>query len=512
MSKQRYVPEETAIHLGNHLVKEGLINQTMLDVSLAELTVTGDRLGPILVRNGFISMESLVNVIHDVDLDQLSNQQAIITRVPPEILLETRTIIMAEAPGTIHLASLSPEIIVTSLLRRYYEDEEFYFHPVSMDLLDDYLQKIEKIASNKGTITDKIMQQALRDGITDVHISPRASSYSVFSRHLGILKHTHEGDLEEYATLVAQIKDRSRIDLAERRVPQDGAFQVENNGRLVDMRVATAPTIYGEKVVIRLLDPDRIQPDLKKLGITRSQKWLSAISNKHGICLICGPTGSGKTTTLNATVREMDRFGKCINTLEDPVEYRIPYVTQVNINHTVGLDFSRGVRAMMRMDPETIIAGEIRDLETAQNAMKAAETGHLVLGTLHTGSIRGTVDRLRDIGVNVSDLRYLLRGVLVQSLIRTFCPSCHGKGCSKCLNTGFSGRSVISECEYFKSPAEVDRMIAGEVWWPSMIEDAVDKMEQGLTSAQEVVRVFGEEGREMLSVRGHNTEGLIINA
>lgn len=493
---------QAALHLGKHLLEEGLISQNMFDVAMAEQKVTGDRLGKILVRSGFITQRDLIEAIQNVDVNQLSSEQALVTRCPPEMLLDTKTMVLAETDTAVYLATVSDELSVETLLRPYYPKEEFKFNPVNMELLDEYLDSIEKVVRNEGALVDRLLRQALKDSVTDVHIQPRSESYGVFFRYLGVLKHAHEGDLEEYATLVAQIKDRSKIDIAERRVPQDGAFQVEHNGRMVDMRVATVPTVDGEKVVIRLLDPDRVNPRLDKLGITRINKWRAGFSNADGICLICGPTGSGKTTTLNGTVKEMDRFGKSINTLEDPVEYRIPYVAQVNINHVVGLDFARGVRAFMRADPEVIICGEIRDIETAQNAIKASETGHLVLGTLHTGSIRGTIDRLRDIGVEVSDLRYLLRSILVQRLIRTFCNYCHGDGCDICYHTGFGGRSVISEVEYFGSPEDVDRMINGEVWWPTMVEDAIGKVHEGITSPEEVVRVFGELGRTELRKQG----------
>lgn len=498
--------EQSALHLGQHLVDEDLISTTMLNVAMAEQRITGDRLGKILVRSGFITQKDLIDAIQSVDVNQLSSEQALVTRCPPEILLDTKTMVLAETTTAVYLATVSDEQIVMSLLKPYYPKENFVFNPVNMELLDEYLDSVEKIVRNEGALVDTLLRQALKDSVTDVHIQPRTASYGVFFRYLGVLKHAHEGDLEEYASLVAQIKDRSKIDIAERRVPQDGAFQIEHNGRMVDMRVATVPTVDGEKVVIRLLDPDRVNPRLDKLGVTRINKWRAGFSNADGICLICGPTGSGKTTTLNGTVKEMDRFGKSINTLEDPVEYRIPYVAQVNINHVVGLDFARGVRAFMRADPEVIICGEIRDIETAQNAIKASETGHLVLGTLHTGSIRGTMDRLRDIGVEMSDLRYLLRAILVQRLIRTFCNYCEGDGCEICYNTGFGGRSVISEVEYFGSPEEVDRMVDGGVWWPTMIEDAISKVEEGITSTDEVIRVFGEQGRTELKKRGYKVQ------
>lgn len=505
------VPEQTAVHLGSNLVEEGLITQEMLDVALAEQSVTGSRLGKILVHNGFISQKDLIEAIHRVDMDQLSSERTIVTRCPGEILLETRTIIFAETDTAVYLSTMSEEDSVEARLKPYYPHEELVFKPVNMELLDEYLDSLERVLRNDGALVDRLLRDALRDSITDVHIMPRSHTYSVFCRYLGVLRHSHEGDLEEYSSLVAQIKDRSRIDIVERRIPQDGSFQVEHNGRMVDMRVATIPTVDGEKVVIRLLDPDRVNPKLDKLGISRINKWRAGFSNADGICLICGPTGSGKTTTLNGTIREMDRFGKSINTLEDPVEYRVPYIAQVNVNPIVGLDFARGVRAFMRADPEIIICGEIRDNETAQNAIKASETGHLVLGTLHTGSIRGSIDRLRDIGVSVGDLRYLLRSILVQRLIRTFCRICHGEGCERCYDTGFGGRSVISEVEYFSSPEEVDRMIAGEVWWPTMVHDAISKVREGITSPAEVIRVFGEEGRHELVRAGYDVKELAVD-
>lgn len=490
--------------LGEHLLASGLISHTMFEVARAEQSVTSERIGSILVKNGFVSQSELIAAIHAVDLNQISSEQALITKCPAELLLETRTMVLAETDDVVYLASTTDEDTIEQLFRPHYHTETFSFIPVSFDILDEYLDKIERIARNEGALVDRLLRRALRDSISDVHIAPRSKSYSVFFRFNGVLQHAHEGTLEEYQALVAQIKDRSKLDLAERRIPQDGAFQVEHNGRMIDMRVATIPTVEGEKVVIRLLDPNRVQPSLDLLGVTHIKKWRDGFSNADGICLICGPTGSGKTTTLNATVREMDRFGKSINSLEDPVEYRIPYVSQVNINHAVGLNFAQGVRAFMRGDPEIIICGEIRDIETAENAIKASETGHLVLGTLHTGSIRGTIDRLRDIGVPVHDLRYLLRSVMVQRLIRTVCRHCGASGCPSCYGSGYGGRCVISEIEYFRSPEDVDRMAEGIISWPTMIEDAISKVKEGITTAEEVVRLFGEQGRAMLAVHGLN--------
>jgi general secretion pathway protein E len=237
---------------------------------------------------------------------------------------------------------------------------------------------------------------------------------------------------------------------------------------------------------------------LDGLGITRLVEWRKGVSRPNGLCLICGPTGSGKTTTLNATVKEMDRFERAIFTMEDPVEYRIPYVGQVGANPAVGLDFARGVRAFMRLDPDVIVVGEVRDAETARNAIKAAETGHLVLATLHTSTIYGAVGRLRDLDVPAHELRYLLRSVLVQNLMRTVCHHCHGDGCAVCQNTGYSGRTVISECAYFSSEHDVQRLLDGDVWWPTLMDDAILKFRQGQSTADEVIRLFGAEAAAAL--------------
>jgi general secretion pathway protein E len=283
------------------------------------------------------------------------------------------------------------------------------------------------------------------------------------------------------------------MDQVETRIPQDGGFTMEFRNRLVDMRVATVPTVNGEIVVIRLLDPDKAQRSMIELGITQIATWRAATNYPFGLCLICGATGSGKTTTLNATVREMDRFGKAIRTVEDPVEYRIPYVGQVNVNPIVGLDFAFALRAFMRADPDVIMLGEVRDVETAKLTLRAAETGHLVLATLHTGTVRGAVGRLRSLGVSDFDLRPLLRGVLVQRLVRTICSSCKGDGCERCLYTGYAGRTVVAECALFRNEMEVDRAINGEKWWPTMVSDALGKIKNGETTAEEVYRVFQSE-------------------
>jgi len=486
------------IKLGQYLIDHNLVKEEAINASLEEQKITEDPLGMILVRNGFLTHKQLVEAILEVAPERIVTEQSFSARVPAQVLIDYGVIIVAETEDLVYVSTLSSEAHVEQELIQYFPDKEISFLPCAPERMEEYLAKLQDMENDEGSLVDILLRKALTEQVSDVHIIPRYASYSVMFRFLGVRHLAHEGSMDEYNTLSARIKDRARMDLAERRVPQDGGFQVEHNGKLVDMRVATLPTPDGENIIIRLLDPDRVQPSLDKLGITKVEDWRAGVSRSDGLCLIAGPTGSGKTTTLNATVKEMDRFGRAIYTVEDPVEYRISYTGQVNINPSVGLDFARAVRAFMRADPDVIILGEIRDIETARNAVKAAETGHLVLGTLHTGSIRGAIDRLRDLGVESHELKYLLRSILVQRLMRVSCKSCGGEGCPACFDTGYTGRSVVSECAYFPGEEEVMRVIDGEVFWDDMLDDAYLKHSQGMTDENEVIRVFGAEGEAMI--------------
>lgn len=493
--------------LGQYLIDEGLVSEQAVDAALMEQKVTHDPLGVILVRNQFLSYRDMLKALLTIAPSRIAREQLYSARVPQDLLREYSTMLVADTEDHLYAATLGREREVRALLEPYFPGQSIRFVGANAEQIDEYLDRLAQMSDEDTSEVDKLLRDALAAGVSDVHIHPRRDSYLVRMRHLGVLRLHYEGTTEEYQKLVARIKDRARMDLAERRIPQDGGFQVEFRGRLVDMRVATIPVVNGEKVVIRLLDPDSVQPNIEGLGISRLNHWLEGVSRSDGLCLICGPTGSGKTTTLNATVRNMDRFGRSIYTAEDPVEYQIAYTDQVNINDAVGLDFARAVKAFLRADPDSIMVGEIRDLDTARNALKAAETGHLTLGTLHTESIIGAVGRLRDIGVAAHELKYLLRAILVQRLMRTLCTECGGKGCEKCFNSGYGARTVISECHYFPGIQEVEELLEGKQSWPSMVADAVDKYEQGLTDQRELFRVFGSEAARELDRRGIKVEG-----
>jgi general secretion pathway protein E len=478
--------------LGQYLIRRGLLKPEQLEVSLAEQRITQERLGLILSRNGFISRQTLLEAILATNPQRMAGEQHFTHRVPAEVLLRLQAMVVAETETQVFIGTLSSESQALADLRPYYPREEIVFVAVDHEQLDAYLDSLRQMQTDESSLVEKLLRDAMAKNASDIHIHPRYGSYSVFFRVYGVRHHVHEGSLEEYNTVAARIKDMSKMDLAERRIPQDGSFPMDYDGKLVDMRVATLPAATGEEIVIRILDPDRVQPNLSTLGITGVAQWRAGLSWPYGLCLVCGPTGSGKTTTLNASVREMDRFERAICTAEDPVEYRIPFVKQVSINHTLGVDFARVVRAFMRADPDVIVVGEVRDAETARNAIKAADTGHLVLATLHTGDIRGSVQRLRDLDVPAHELTAQLRAVLVQRLLRRYCPACRGEGCPKCFQSGYLGRTIVSECAYFPSQDHVQRMLHGECWWPTMLQDAVNKWQEGITSKEEVIRVFGE--------------------
>jgi len=250
-----------------------------------------------------------------------------------------------------------------------------------------------------------------------------------------------------------------------------------------------------EKIVIRLLDPDKAAKRLPDLGITKTDIWRAACGYPHGLIFVAGKTNSGKSTTLISTLREQDRIGKAIYTIEDPVEHRVDFLTQMAVNksESVQLDFKAATRAMMRGDPEIILIGETRDDETARAAAQAAESGHLVFSTIHAGTVRDTVHRLRGFGITDSELRPMLRGVLAQRLIRTLCRICRGAKCPHCLMTGYDNMTVISEMGFFPSERHFDRLAAGEVFWDPMVKDALYKLEQGITDEHEIYRVFRSE-------------------
>ena len=486
-------PATSRTGLAGYLLDQGLVSKPVLDAALAEQQITGETVGTILVRNGFLARGDLHQAEAAEDFEDSIPEAAGGTTIPVELLERFSIIVSEESASDIRLSTLVDEVAVRAAVEPYCPGKTITFVNFVPDQFEPFLDAIvrEQRSLTSRKDIDQLLLTAIAKGASDIHIVPRPSSCSILFRMLGIRRLMYDVTLDQYQTIVAQIKDRASLDLAERRLPQDGRFEVKLQGRSVDLRVATVPSIDGEIVVIRILDAEQVAPVLDRLGLSGVYEWREAVNLQNGLCLVCGPTGSGKTTTLNATLREMDRLGKAIYSIEDPVEYRVSYTGQVNVNPAIKLDFAHTVRAFMRADPDVIVLGEIRDEETAKIAVRAADTGHIVIATLHTGSVVGAIDRLRNLGVSPHDLSNQLRVVMVQSLLRTVCPACRGAGCAACHDLGYGGRTAVSECAVFDDPAEVAAAAKGRRSWPSLFDDAVAKYRDGVTTAAELRRVFG---------------------
>lgn len=297
----------------------------------------------------------------------------------------------------------------------------------------------------------RVVQRAVDEKTTDIHIEPQEDSIRIRFRRDGLLEAVETAAKSLHAGIASRIKILARLNIAERRLPQDGRLRFSVRGQEIDFRVSIVPTIHGETIVLRILDRSNIRLDLSLLGYDDEAKnsILEIANRPNGIILITGPTGSGKTTTLYSILHELNRNDVKIFTVEDPVEYRIKGITQLQVDSAIGLTFASALRSVLRQDPDIILVGEIRDRETAQIAIQAALTGHLVLSTLHTNNAVGAISRLKDMGIESYLLEATLRGVISQRLVRTNCPSCRGSAgtttCNTCHGTGFNGRQVTYE-------------------------------------------------------------------
>ena len=483
--------------LGDKLVAEGLVTTQALRAAKMERDVTGSRIGHVLVRNGLLTQKHLIKTILKHAPEELASERVAHSRIPIDVLRRNKILLAAETDDAIYVSTGRDQRLAMRLVQQWYPEKAIHFTSYDPAQMSEFLIRMQMQVGAGGAEVrederlDDLIYKAYDKTTSDIHIIPKARSYSVFFRILGQRHLVHEGSLSEYRSLVAQIKNRAGMDIAENRLPQDGVFNMAFASKSVDFRTVTVPVQFGEYVVMRILDPDSVRHNLDGLGISRVDHWRRGFNQMNGLCLICGPTGSGKTTTLNGTVSEMDRFSDAIFTVEDPVEYPMSYAGQVSINNAVGMDYPRALKAFMRADPDIINIGEVRDEETARTMIKAAETGHMVLATLHASSIRGAISRLEYLNIPPHDLQHIVRAVMVQNLIRTVCKACSGKGCTVCHGMGYAGRTIVSEVQSFTSDKEFNRMVNNEIFWPRIIEDAVDQLEKGVTNAAELDRVYG---------------------
>lgn len=377
-------------------------------------------------------------------------------------------------------------------------------------------------------LLNALLTEAIKEHASDIHIETFEDKLSIRFRIDGVLREVLSPQRVLAPLLISRIKVMARLDIAEKRLPQDGRITLRIAGRQVDVRVSTLPTSYGERIVLRILDKDNAKLDLSHLGMADDdlQRFRQLIRQPNGIILVTGPTGSGKTTTLYAGITELNDSVRNILTVEDPVEYDLAGIGQTQVNSKVDMTFAKGLRAILRQDPDIVMVGEIRDLETADIAIQASLTGHLVLSTLHTNSAVGAITRLQDMGVEPFLLASSLLGVLAQRLVRILCPKCkasrqataaecqflgvelkdsphiyQAKGCHACRQVGYVGRMGIYEL--ITVDTELKGLIhdkSGEQILlksarrhsPSIREDGIEKILQGITTIEEVMRVTSE--------------------
>ena len=355
-----------------------------------------------------------------------------------------------------------------------------------------------------------LLTQAAKDGASDIHIEPYERSSSVRFRVDGTLREVVQPNKALHAALISRLKIMAELDIAEKRLPQDGRISLRIGGRAIDVRVSTLPSAHGERAVLRLLDKSESKFTLEGLGMDGHvlSAFKKLVQQPHGIVLVTGPTGSGKTTSLYASLQTVDTSTTNVLTVEDPIEYELPGIGQTQVNAKIDLTFAKALRAILRQDPDVIMIGEIRDFETAQIAIQASLTGHLVLATLHTNDAPSAVTRLTDMGVEPFLLSSSLLGVLAQRLVRRLCPVCktqdeHGRwhpvGCEACGNTGYKGRTGVYELMVaddkvraliHNRAAESQLFVAAEsAGLRSMREDGQRLIDEGITSPEEVMSV-----------------------
>ncbi|KHT52315.1 type II secretion system ATPase GspE [Vibrio sinaloensis] len=377
-------------------------------------------------------------------------------------------------------------------------------------------------------LINAMLGEAIKEGASDIHIETFEKSLAIRFRVDGVLRDVLSPSRKLSPLLVSRVKVMAKLDIAEKRVPQDGRISLRIGGRAVDVRVSTMPSSHGERVVMRLLDKNATRLDLHSLGMTERNHdhFRTMIARPHGIILVTGPTGSGKSTTLYAGLQELNSNERNILTVEDPIEFDIDGIGQTQVNPKVDMTFARGLRAILRQDPDVVMVGEIRDLETAQIAVQASLTGHLVMSTLHTNTAVGAITRLRDMGIEPFLISSSLLGVLAQRLVRTLCPDCKEPyeadketkklfglkkkedltlyrpcGCETCNYKGYRGRTGIHELLVVNE--QVQELIHGEAGEqaiekairedvPSIREDGLSKVRNGITSLEEVMRVTKE--------------------
>lgn len=561
--------------LGDLLIAAGTITPEELDMGLQRQKETKERLGAALISAGIITEAELIEAlrlqlgIEYIDLSKTTIPISMAQVVPKNIAKQFQVVPVRMERDELYLAMSDPmnfyaieevkkavrkkivPMIATTegvehailvlygnegaaraieAMKREAPTEEDNGEEAQFtgNILNDNINDAPTIR-----LVNSIIERAILERASDIHIEPKEKELQVRMRIDGVLRKILTIPKNLQNSVISRLKIMSGMDIAERRVPQDGRFNVKNKKREFDLRVNSLPTVYGEKIVARLLDKRAgyLTPDSIGLMGDNLKKYQRAIHCTSGVILIAGPTGSGKSSTMNTMISQLNTEEVNVVTLEDPVEYNIDGVNQVQINEKTGMDFANGLRAILRQDPDIIAVGEIRDGETAQISMRAAITGHVVLSTIHTNDAVGTIERLEDIGVEPYLIATALRAVISQRLVRRICPKCkksyeatdeevrrlglstehkhifyRGEGCADCFNTGYRGR--IGVFEILEITPEIRPLISQQAGRPvieqelasahsefkTLRENAIQLVEEGITTAEEVQRVIYETG------------------
>lgn len=553
--------------LGDILIKEGLITREQLLQALAEQRATKHRLGYVLVKLGLVSELEITKLLARqyrmpaVDLTRFEVDPKLLKLIPADLATkhivlplkrEGRTLTVAMADPTDHglledlkfitrydlFPVIAGEYTLRTLIERHYESSDQQLQSLLQDMegLADDVEVLEEEEEDSSVAADDapvvklingLLTDAVKRGASDIHIEPFEHEIRVRYRIDGALLEIMKPPLKMKAALTSRVKILSQLNIAERRVPQDGRLKLKMGNRVIDFRVSTLPVLFGEKIVLRILDKGNLTLDLTKFGFEPKAEadLMKAILNPYGMVLVTGPTGSGKTTTLYSALQRINTTEVNIMTAEDPVEYNLMGINQVLVRNEIGLTFAAALRAFLRQDPNIIMIGEIRDLETGGIAIKAALTGHLVLSTLHTNDAPSTITRMIDMGIEAFNVASAVNLVVAQRLVRRICSECkaphtykdeelrslgtdldqlrkipfmRGRGCDLCSGTGYKGRQGLYEVMPL-SP-ELRRMIlrgasVAELRDQAVAEgmltlrmDGIKKIERGITTLEEVVK------------------------
>ena len=557
------------IRLGDLLIEHGMITQAQLETALAEQKKSGRRLGRVLIDNGFVDEEAMLRVLSEqmripfVDLTMFELNPKLVQLLPETDARRHRALVLKETPEgllvamgdpmdifaydslvkvlgqPVELAIASEEAILAAMDRTYCDSEEIksLASEVGKELAEDTFDLDKLMASSSQSdapvvrLIQTMFEGAAKANASDIHIEPGEDVLRIRRRIDGILHEQVVDDRQITGALVSRLKLMAHADISEKRLPQDGRFSVNLSDRQIDVRLSTIPTQTGEGVVMRLLDHSNSIRGLSELGMPDEllDTFRRLIHKPHGLILVTGPTGSGKTTTLYSALNELNTAQRKIITIEDPVEYRLSRINQVQVNSKVGLDFARVLRTALRLDPDILLLGEIRDQETGEIALRASLTGHMVLSTLHTNDAIGSAIRLMDMGLEGYLVASSVQGILAQRLIRRVCPGCatprkldsneqawlhdqvgvnldnhdfvHGSGCSQCNQTGYSGRigvyelvvmdSTLAEALRDEDQNAFQRAAREQAGYKPLVENALDYARAGITTIEEAIRLCG---------------------